>query len=113
MLGRQQPIQDPNDGLAVRYEFEYQQGGFDITRFELGQLDQSASGTGRYQALTANIYLNKQWTEHWSTYAGVGLGWGKTNLPKIDMVAGSLRLRTRGIGQWTRVVRSLGYRVPF
>lgn len=74
-LGRQR-----HDG-QVRYELEYQRGSFDVQRLQAGVLTQAVSGSGKYQALTLNAYRQQAWNESWSGYAGLGLGWGRAELP--------------------------------
>lgn len=72
----------------ARYELEYQRGAFDVRRIELGAVNQPVSGSGKYQALTLNAYRQEAFNAQWSGYAGVGLGWGKADVPRIDLSNG-------------------------
>lgn len=72
----------------ARYELEYQRGAFDVRRIEVGAVNQPASGSGKYQALTLNAYRQEPFDAKWSGYAGLGLGWGRADLPRIDLSNG-------------------------
>ncbi len=76
-------------GLAIgrqtenaRFEAEYQHGKFDVTRQTLGTLTQAASGSGHYDALTANAYRTFAINTKLSAFAGAGIGWGRVSMPQ-------------------------------
>jgi opacity protein-like surface antigen len=68
----------------ARYELEYGRGNFDITDVRLGRIDQAISSSGNYRAWTFNAYRTAEITDHFSGFAGLGIGWGRAELPKID-----------------------------
>ncbi len=72
-----------------RIELEYQQGGFKLKGLELGPVTESVAGdAGRYQALTLNGYRTGELSENWTGYAGLGIGWGRVELPGAGFSGG-------------------------
>lgn len=71
----------------ARWEVEYQRGDFKLANVEVGAVAESASGTGRYQALTANGYRLAPLGEGrtWTGYGALGLGWGRAELPAVTL----------------------------
>lgn len=88
VIGRQQLKTEDAQQAITRYELEYQRGRFDIKGVEVSVFSEAASGSGKYEALTLNAYRQKPWTENWSGYAGLGIGWGKADLPAIKTSIG-------------------------
>lgn len=85
----------PHFGVAVgrqtenaRFELEYQQGSFDLAGIQLGPVSQDASGTGHYKALTANAYRTYAFDANWLAFAGLGLGFGRVELPAAGFSSG-------------------------
>ena len=71
-----------------RLELEYQQGRYGVTDIALGVQRAAASGSGKYQALTANVYRFAQLYKRLDGYAALGIGWGKASLPQLGFQAG-------------------------
>lgn len=74
----------------VRYEFEYQQGRFDLTTGRAGTLVRRVAGLGDYRALTFSVYRHGplQDSVSWNGYAGLGIGYGHASLPQALVSAG-------------------------
>lgn len=72
----------------TRYELEYQHGQFDITGARVAALTQPADGSGKYDVLTANAYRTLPLNDTLALYAGLGLGYGRINLPKVGGATG-------------------------
>lgn len=88
VLGRQVDKTDGDEKVANRYEVEYQRGRFDIQGVQIGPFSQAATGKGKYDALTLNAYRQKPWNENWSGYLGLGIGWGKAEMPALNGATG-------------------------
>lgn len=88
VLGRQVVKTEDGEQKITRYEVEYQRGKFDVQGVEIGAFSEAATGKGKYQALTLNAYRQKPWNENWSGYAGLGIGWGKAELPRVALSNG-------------------------
>lgn len=72
-----------------RFELEYQQGGFRLKGLALGPVTEAVTGdTGRYQALTLNGYRTGRLSESWRGYAGLGIGFGRVDLPGAGFSTG-------------------------
>ncbi|GEM_PF-1806896 len=72
-----------------RYELEYQLGKYEPTRISLGNLSEQVSGSsGKYQALTLNAYRMQELGERLEVYAGLGIGFGKAELPALGFTGG-------------------------
>jgi len=72
----------------ARFEVEYQRGDFDITAIRLGPLSQAMAADGKYQALTVNAYRTHDFNERFGAYVGLGIGWGKIELPGMAFTGG-------------------------
>ncbi len=72
----------------TRLELEYQQGRYDVTDIALGVQRADVSGSGKYQALTANVYRFAQLYKRLDGYAALGIGWGKASLPQLGFNGG-------------------------
>lgn len=72
----------------ARYELEYQHGQFDISAVRVAAVTQPADASGKYDALTANAYRALPLNDAFSLYAGLGLGYGRINLPKVGGTSG-------------------------
>lgn len=93
--GKLQLDYGPHFGIAAgrqtenaRFELEYQQGSFDLTGVQLGPVSESASGTGHYKALTANAYRTYAFDANWLAFAGLGIGFGRVELPAAGFSSG-------------------------
>ncbi|MBC7453000.1 MAG: outer membrane beta-barrel protein [Massilia sp.] len=73
---------------SARYELEYQHGQFDITGARVAAVAQAADASGKYDVLTANAYRVLPLNAAWSAYAGLGIGYGRVNLPQLGGAAG-------------------------
>ncbi len=72
-----------------RIELEYQQGGFRLKGIELGPVTEAVQGdTGSYRALTLNGYRSGALSENWRGYIGLGIGWGRVDLPGAGFSGG-------------------------
>lgn len=69
----------------ARYELEYQRGSFDIVNVRLGLIDRAINADGNYQAVTLNAYRARELSEDFNGYLGLGIGWGRVDLPDIDL----------------------------
>lgn len=73
----------------ARFELEYQQGGFKLKGIELGPVTESVSSEqGRYRALTLNAYRTGAFSERWGGYVGLGIGFGRAQLPAAGFSSG-------------------------
>ncbi len=73
----------------TRIELEYQQGGLKLKGLELGAVAEPVAGDkGRYRALTLNGLLTGKFTERWHAYGGVGVGFGRVDLPAGEFSSG-------------------------
>lgn len=89
----------------ARFELEYQRGDFDISDVRLGAIAQSTTGTGDYKAITANAYWQQHFSESFSAYLGVGIGWGETSLPRINFANGCNCMNTSKESDFVYLVR--------
>lgn len=80
MLGRQSE--------HARLELELAQGRFRIERMALADVSEAVSAHGKYQALLANLYRHDALSRDWRAFAGVGIGWGKVDLPGLQFSSG-------------------------
>ncbi len=85
VLGRQETRVDNNEQKITRYELEYQRGQFNLTGVEVGVVNAAVSGKGKYEALTLNAVRQVPWNESWSGYAGLGIGWGRVQMPQFTL----------------------------
>lgn len=72
----------------ARFELEYQQGSFDVTGIQLGPVSESVSGSGQYRALTVNAYRTHAFDDNWLGFAGLGIGFGRIELPEASFSSG-------------------------
>ena len=72
----------------ARYELEYQHGQFDISGATVAALAQAADASGKYDVVTFNAYRSLPLNAALSTYAGLGLGYGRINLPQVGGASG-------------------------
>ncbi len=72
-----------------RIELEYQQGGFKLKGLELGPVSESVTGgKGGYRALTLNGYRSGAFSERSYGYLGLGIGFGRAELPAGEFSSG-------------------------
>ena len=71
----------------ARFELEYQQGRFDVTRLQLGPVSQAVDTGGNYRALTANAYRTEPISSRLTLYGALGIGWGRVALPQMAFVS--------------------------
>ena len=67
----------------ARYELEYQHGQFDIKGATVAAISQAADASGKYDVLTLNAYRTFALNDTLAAYAGLGLGYGRVNLPQL------------------------------
>ncbi len=72
-----------------RYELEYQRGGYTMATINLGALSEEVAGDkGRYEALTLNALRLHDFSERLTGYAGLGIGYGRAQLPAAGFAGG-------------------------
>lgn len=84
-----------NIGLALgkerglmRYEVEYQHGGWDIEGASLGTRSDKVHASGHYDVLTVNVLRRAIVNHAVSLYGGAGVGIGRSALPHVAFAAG-------------------------
>jgi opacity protein-like surface antigen len=72
----------------ARYELEYQHGMFDIDSITVAGIVQNTNASGKYDVLTANASRTLPINAATALYAGVGIGYGRVNLPRLAVAGG-------------------------
>ncbi len=81
-----------------RFELEYQHGQFDIEGATVAAVSQVANANGKYDVLTANAYRTFQMSDSVAAYAGLGVGYGRVNLPQVGGATGCQCLNSAAKG---------------
>lgn len=70
----------------ARQELEFESGSFRLTHLKAGPVNADANAHGRYRAVFANVYRTERLSDALEAYAGVGAGWGRTDLNRLGLL---------------------------
>lgn len=72
----------------ARLELEFVHGRIKVDSIELGGLRETAGARGKYDAVLANVYRHDALTARLRAFAGIGVGWGRAELPLLRFSSG-------------------------
>ncbi len=72
----------------ARYDIEYQHGSLKVSDVKLAALSQAVSASIKYDVLTVNAYRQGRFSDSMLGFVGIGVGYGRVNLPTIGLSNG-------------------------
>jgi opacity protein-like surface antigen len=72
----------------ARFELEFVHGRIKVESIGLSGVREPAASRGKYDAVLANAYLHAAVTAHLRAFAGIGIGWGRADLPLLRFSSG-------------------------
>ncbi len=72
----------------ARFELEFVHGRIKVDTIELSGVREPGAARGKYDVVLANIYRHDALTSSLRAFAGIGVGWGRAELPLLRFSSG-------------------------